>query len=192
MVVWGFFGIAFFGIGMKTALSQSSFLWSISFGGISVKVFESESCSVASYSLWPHGLYSPWNSPGQNTGVGISLLQEISPTKGSNPGLPHSRQILYQLNHQGSPEILEWIAYPFSSASSWPKNQTGVSCIAGGFFTNWAIREAQKSFIFCISLLSPFPPYFHQAHLPVHQFSLQLGQVYCLMHWVFSGIAFIS
>ena len=40
--------------------------------------------------------------------------------------------------------ILEWVAYPFSSRSSWPRNQTGVSCIAGGFFTNWAIREALK------------------------------------------------
>ena len=37
---------------------------------------ESESCLVMSDSLWPHGLYSPWNSPGQNTGVGsLSLLQ---------------------------------------------------------------------------------------------------------------------
>ena len=39
--------------------------------------------------------------------------------------------------------ILEWVAFPFSRGSSWPWNQTGVSCIAGGFFTNWAIREAQ-------------------------------------------------
>ena len=51
-----------------------------------------------------HGLYSPWNSPGQNTGVGShSLLQGIFPTQGSNPGLPHCRQILYQLSHKGSP-----------------------------------------------------------------------------------------
>ena len=55
---------------------------------------------VMSDSLWPHGL-SPWNSPGQNTGVGISLslLQGIFPTQGSNPGLPHCRQILYQLSY---------------------------------------------------------------------------------------------
>ena len=52
----------------------------------------------------PHGLYSPWNSPGQNTGVGsLSLLQGIFPTQGSNPGLPHCRRILYQLSHKGSP-----------------------------------------------------------------------------------------
>ena len=55
-------------------------------------------------SLPPHGLYTPWNSPGQNTGVGShSLLQGIFPNR----------------------------------------NGSGVSCIAGGFFTNWAIREAK-------------------------------------------------
>ena len=62
------------------------------------------SCSVLSHSLGPHGLYSPWNSPGQNTGVDRpSLLQRIFPTQGSNPGLPHFRRILYQLSHKGSP-----------------------------------------------------------------------------------------
>ena len=54
--------------------------------------------------LQPHELYSPWNFPGQNTGVGSSsLLQGIFPTQGWNPGLPHLGQILYQLSHQGSP-----------------------------------------------------------------------------------------
>ena len=53
---------------------------------------ESESCSVVSDSLRPHGLYSPWNSPGQNTGVGSHfLLQGIFPTQGSNPGVLHCR-----------------------------------------------------------------------------------------------------
>ena len=71
--------------------------------------------------LPPRGLYSPWNSPGQNTGVGsLSLLQEVFQTQGFNPGFPHCRQILYQLGHEGSPTILEWVAYPFSSGSSWP------------------------------------------------------------------------
>ena len=70
---------------------------------------ESESCSVVSDSLWPHGLYSLWNSPGQITGVGsLSLLQGIFPTQGLNPGLPHCRQILYQRSHKGSPRILSW------------------------------------------------------------------------------------
>ena len=57
-----------------------------------------------SSSLNPSGLYSPWNSPGQITGVGShSLLCGIFPTQGANPGLPHCRQILYQLSYQGSP-----------------------------------------------------------------------------------------
>ena len=63
---------------------------------------ESECRSVMSDSLWPHRLYSPWNSQGQNTGVeSLSLLQGIFPTQGSNPDLPHCRQILYQLSYQG-------------------------------------------------------------------------------------------
>ena len=94
-------------------------------------------------SLQTHGLYSPWNSPGQNTAVrSCSLLQGIFPTQGSNPGLWHCRQILCQLSPKGSPRILEWVAYPFSYRSSQPRNQTGVSCIAGRFFTSWATREA--------------------------------------------------
>ena len=72
----------------------------------------------------------------------LSLLQGIFLTQGSNPDLPHCRQILYQLSHQGSPRILEWVAYPFSRGSSWPRNWTGISCPVGRFFTNWAIREA--------------------------------------------------
>ena len=110
-----------------------------------ILILQSGSCLVVSNSLWPHGLYSLWNSPGQNTGVGsLSLLQGIFPTQGSNPGLPHCRWILYQLSHKGSPRILEWVAYPFSSRSSQPRNWTGVSCTAGRFFTNWAIRETHN------------------------------------------------
>ena len=93
---------------------------------------EGETHSVMSHSLRPHGLYSPWNSLGQNTGVGsLSLLQGIFPTQGSNPGLPHCGKILCQLSHKGSRRILEWVAYPFSSGSSQPRNRNRVSCIAG-------------------------------------------------------------
>jgi len=68
---------------------------------IESEVIESESRSVVS---GPHGPYHPWNSPGQNTGVGsCSLLEGIFPTQGSNTGLPHCTQILYQLSYQGSP-----------------------------------------------------------------------------------------
>ena len=62
----------------------------------------------------------------KNTGVvSLSLFQGIFPNQGSNPGLPHCRWILYQLSHKGSPKMLEWVAYPFSSESSRPRNQTG-------------------------------------------------------------------
>ena len=78
-----------------------------------------ESHSIVSSSLRPHGINSPWNSPGQNAGVSNrSLLQGIFPTVGSNPGLLPCRQILYQLSHQGSPRILEWAAYPFCRGSA--------------------------------------------------------------------------
>ena len=80
----------------------------------------------------------PWDSPGQNTGVGgRALLPRTFHTQRLNPGLPHRRWILYLLSHQGSPRTLEWVAYPFSSSSSWPRNRTEVSCIAGRFFTSY-------------------------------------------------------
>ena len=70
---------------------------------------ERESCSVTSNSLRPHGLYSPCNSPGQNTGLGsLFLLQRIFPIQGLNPGLPHCRQILYQLSYEGRQNVTEW------------------------------------------------------------------------------------
>ena len=107
-------------------------------------------------SLWPHGLYSLWNSPGQNTGVdSLFLLQGIFPTQGLNPGLPHCRQILYQLSHKGSPRILEWLAYLLSSRSSWLRNLTRVSSTAGGFFINWSIREAQCTELYKKDLNDP-------------------------------------
>ena len=74
---------------------------------------------------------------------GIFPTQRIFPTQGSNPGLRHCGQILYQLSHQGSPRILEWGAYIFSSRFSWPRNQTGVSYIAGGFFTHSTVSLGQ-------------------------------------------------
>ena len=76
-----------------------------------------ESHSVMSNSLGPHGLYSPWNSPGQYTGVGsLSLLQRIFATQGSSSDLLHCRQFLYQLNCEGSPGLFKgWYKYKFSS-----------------------------------------------------------------------------
>ena len=91
----------------------------------------------------PPGSSVHGDSPGKNIGVGChALLQGIFPTQGLNPGLSHCRQILYHLSHQGSPRILEWIAYHFFKETFQPRNQTGVSCIAGRFFTSWATWEA--------------------------------------------------
>ena len=131
--------------------------------------------------------------PIKNMEVGShSFLQGIFPTQGSSPGLLHCRHILYCVSHQGSPRILEWVAYPylqgifptqesnwgllhwkwshgvaqscpgfsvhrifqarvlewvaisFSRGSSWPRDWTQVSCIAGRCFTLWATREADS------------------------------------------------
>ena len=112
---------------------------------------ESENHSSVFDSLGPHGLYSPWNSPGQNTGMGCCfLLQGIFP--------PRNRTQVSHiaggwLSHQGSPRIVESVAYLFSRGMEWavcsfsrgssqPRNRTGVSCIAGGLFTSGATREA--------------------------------------------------
>ena len=111
-------------------------------------MYKSVSHSVVSDSLWPGLDYSP---PGSSVHgilqarilewVAIPLSRGIFPTQGSNPGLWHCRQILYCLSHQGNSRILEWVAYLFSRGTSQPRNWTGVSCVAGRFFTSWATRE---------------------------------------------------
>ena len=89
-------------------------------------------CSPSGFSV--HG-----DSPCKNTEVVChALLQGIFPTQGSNPSLPHCKQILYRLSHYRSLRILKCIAYPFSRGTSQPRYWTRVSCIAGGFFTSWA------------------------------------------------------
>ena len=97
--------------------------------------------SVMLDSLRPHGRSPPGSSVHGLLQASHTLLQGIVPTQGLNPGLPYCRRILYQLSHRGSQSILEWVAYPFSSGSSQPRNRSGVSCIAGRFFTNLAVRE---------------------------------------------------
>ena len=86
------------------------------------------------------------DSPGKNTGVGCAMLSSrgSSQLRDQTPGLPYCRQILNRLSHQGSPRILEWVAYPFSRGFSWSRDRTGVSCIAGRFFTSWATRKEIK------------------------------------------------
>jgi len=90
-----------------------------------------------------HGIYSPWNNPGQNTGVGsLSFSRGSSQLRDwTQVSLIVGRFFISCATREAHPRILEWVAYPFSKGSSWPRNSTGVSCIAGGFFTNWAIRK---------------------------------------------------
>ena len=105
---------------------------------------EGESHSVVSSSLRSYGLYSPWNSPGQNTGVGpLSLLQGIFHKSWVEPRSPTLQVDSWPAEPQGKPKNTGMVAYTFSSRSFWPRNRRGISWIAGGFFTNWTIREAQ-------------------------------------------------
>ena len=77
----------------------------------------------------PPGSSVHGDPPSQN-GMGCHFLhQGIFPTQGLNLGFLHCRRILYRLGHQGSPRILEWVAYPFSRGPSRPRNQTRVSHI---------------------------------------------------------------
>ena len=77
-----------------------------------MKVKVAQSCPT----LRPHGLYSPWTSPGQSTGVGsLFLFQGIYSTQGLNTRLPHCRQILYQLSYKGSPQWLSSMETSFST-----------------------------------------------------------------------------
>ena len=103
---------------------------------------ESESHSIVSDCLRPRGLYSPWNSPGQNTGVGsLSLLQGIVPTQGLNPGLPHCRWIIYCLSHQGSPV---YVHSGRKRANLWYKwKKTGVLKIFG-----WLKLDSRQYFLY--------------------------------------------
>ena len=88
---------------MDSSLSGSSV-----HGILQARILESEreSRSVVSDSLGPHGLYSSWNSPGQNAGVGsLSLLQVIFPTQGSNPSLLHWQAGSLPLASPGKPYL---------------------------------------------------------------------------------------
>ena len=95
---------------------------------------ESESCSVLSDSLQPHGLYSLWNSPCQNTGVGrLSLLQGMFPTQGLKPGLPHCGQILYQLSHKGTQVSIIWGKPIYSSYRGLSGSKSDLIGLVSGF-----------------------------------------------------------
>ena len=106
----------------------------------------------------PHVFHVPAEPPGKpkNTGVGsLSLLQGNFPTQESNLGLLHCRQILYHLSHQGSPRILEWVAYPFSRGSPWPRNWTGSPALQVDSLPAELSAAAAKSLQSCPTLCDP-------------------------------------
>ena len=73
----------------------------------------------------PPGTSVYGDSTGKNTTVAChALLKGIIPTQGSNPSLLHCRQILYHLNHQGTPRVLEWVSYLFSRGTSQKLHKT--------------------------------------------------------------------
>ena len=112
-------------------------------------------------SLQTHGSYSPWNSPGQDTGVdSLSLLQGIFPTQGSNQGLLHCRWILYQLSHKGRPRILKWVAYPFSSRSSQPNYQSWRTCLmfSRGLYLRFSLMKLRIPWTVCLLPLKARSP----------------------------------
>ena len=93
-------------------------------------------------SLRPHGLYSSWKSPGQNTAFPFSRGSS-QPRDWTQVSCIVSR-FFTSWTTRGSPRVLEWVAYPFSRGSLWPRNWTGFFCIAGRVFTNWAIRKPSE------------------------------------------------
>ena len=108
---------------------------------------ESEGRSVVSDLCDPMD-YSPWNSPGQNTGVGsLSLLQGICPTQGSNPGLLHCRRILSQLSHKASPEQLKSVLLMWRSHAISPKRS------AWGLVLGIKLFKSNPKFLPCKCIL---------------------------------------
>ena len=131
---------------------------------------QAQSHSVVSDCLWPHGHSLPGtsshrNSPGKNTGVCCRALQGISPTQGSNPGLPYCGWILYHLSHRRilQARILEWANGRYSINSSgnskwahkWAQQRMKnfLLCIkqAGHQGGKYAINRQDRVFCFCFS-----------------------------------------
>ena len=106
---------------------------SIAFSDMKVKV--AQSCPSLCDPMELASFFCPWNSPGQNSGVGShSLLQEIFPTQGSNPGFPHYRQILYHLSQQGSPTTFKSMS---NVTSSWFNLKCLVQHLCSIFLSCW-------------------------------------------------------
>ena len=102
---------------------------------------ESEGCSIVSDSLWPHGVHGILQARILEW-VAFLLFREC-PQPSDQTQVSHiARGFLTSCATRVAQEYWSEVAYPFLGGSSWPRNVTRVSCIAGGFFTNWTIREA--------------------------------------------------
>ena len=80
------------------------------------------------------------NYPGRSTGVGCHALLQGSSQPGFKPRYP-ALQVDFLVSEPPRKPNIEWVAHPFSRGSSWPRNQTGIFCIAGRFFMSWATRD---------------------------------------------------
>ena len=112
--------------------------------------------------LRPQGLYSPWNSPCQNTEVGsLFLLQGIFPSQGLNPGLPLFRQILYQLGQKGSPRRSEVVANTttqMSPENSLSESYRRVHSTWGHLYKMSSIRKCVETEVICTSEVIDISP----------------------------------
>ena len=144
---------------VRHCLNFSAFI-DFSIPHCNIEVKWSESHSVVSDSLWSHGLYCPWHSPGQNTGVGsLSLLQRIFPTQGSNPGLPHCSRFFTSWNTREAQEIFFFLI----KINDWStKKPVSVTIIRGPGETLWRV-ETDRQWGHLVSVfinrdLNSFPP----------------------------------
>ena len=135
-------------------------------------------------SLQPHGLYRPWNSPGQNTGVGsLSLIQGIFPTQGLNPGRQHCRWILYQLAEpQEKPKNTGVGSVQSSSvAQSCPTLCDHMDCSTPGLPVHHQLPESTQTQVHWVSdVIQPS----HPLSSPSPAFNLSQDQG--LFQWVSS------
>ena len=132
-------------------------------------------------SSWPHGLYSPWESPGQNTKMGsCSLLQGVFLTQGSKPGLPHCRQILDWLSHQGSPRILERVAYPFSRGFPNPGIELGSPALQADSSTTELCGKPTARILEWCSMCSSSGPCLSELSTVTHpSWFIELSKPFC-------------
>ena len=77
------------------------------------------------------------------------------PNPGIEPRAPALQVDSLLSEPPGKSKKLEWVPYPFSRGTSWPRNWTGVSCIVGRFLTSWATWEAHKTSYLMVKMWKP-------------------------------------